>query len=65
MKTIAVTKDSVDLDLTLDELIIIRNSLKEVLSENNIGELHTITGYDPQEIETILNSVEQIIKELN
>ena len=65
MKTITVTKDSANLDLTLDELIIIRNSLKEVLSENSIGELHTITGYSPQEIETILNSVEQIIKELD
>ena len=65
MKTITVTKDSANLNLTLDELIIIRNSLKEVLSKNSIGELHTITGYDPQEIETILNSVEQIIKEFD
>ena len=65
MKTITVRNDSANLDLTLDELIIIRNSLKEVLSENSIGELSTITGYYPQEIEIILNSVEQIIKEFD
>lgn len=65
MKTITVRDDSANLYITLDELIVIRNSLTQVLSETNIRELQTITGYYPQEIEAILKSVEQIIKELN
>lgn len=65
MKTITIRGDSADLDLTLNELIIMRNTLKEVLSEANIRELQTITGYYPEEIKKILNSVEHIINELS
>lgn len=63
MKTITVTENSANLDITLDELIAIRNTLNQVLSETNTRELQTITGYYPQEIKAILNSVEQIISE--
>lgn len=64
MKAITVRDDGADLDITLDELIVIRNSLNQVLSIVNQADLHAKTGFHPQEIKTILNSVEQIINEL-
>ena len=63
MKTITVRDDSANLNLTLDELIVIRNSLHHVLFKTDIRELHALTGLYPYEMEKILNSVENIIKE--
>lgn len=63
MNIITVTKDSTDLDLTLDKLIVIRNSLHYVLFETDTWELHTLTGFHPHEMEKVLNSVERVIKE--
>ena len=63
MKTITVRNDSANLELTLNELIIIRNSLIEVLSK--VGrELKVRTTFYPEEIRMILESVEKMIKEL-
>ena len=63
MKTITVTKDSANLDLTLDELIVIRNSLHYVLFQTDTRKLHARTGLYPYEMEKVFNSVEKIIKE--
>ena len=63
MKTIAVRKNNADLELTLDELMVIRNSINEVLSRIEV-ELQTRTGFYPKEIRSILDCIEQAIKEL-
>lgn len=63
MKIITVTKDSANLELTLDELKVLRNSLHQVLFKNDIRELHTLTGLEPYEMKQVLDSIEKIIKE--
>ena len=63
MKTITVTEDSANLNLTVDELIVLKNSLHYVLFKTDNWELHTLTGFHPHEMEKVLNSVEQIIEE--
>lgn len=63
MKTITVKDDGANLDITLDELIIISNSLNHVLSKISQSELHARTGFYPQEMGMVLNSIEQIIEE--
>jgi hypothetical protein len=64
MEIIESRNDSVDLDLTFDELIIFRNSLTEVLSNIKQYEFHARLGFTIQEIEKILNSVNQAIKKI-
>ena len=63
MKIITVTKDSANLDLTLDELIVLRNSLHHVLFETDIRELLALTGLYPYEMKQVLDSIEKIIQE--
>ena len=63
MKTITVTKDSANLDLTLDELIVLRNSLHHVLFETDIRELLALTGLYPYQMKQVLDSIEKIIQE--
>ena len=63
MKTITVTKDSANLDLTLDELIVLRNSLHHVLFKSDIRELDALTGLYPYEMKQVLDSIEKIIEE--
>ena len=64
MKTITIRGDGADLYITLNELITIRNSINQVLSEIGLAGLHSRTGFYLEEMKTILNSVEQTIKEL-
>lgn len=64
MKIITIGKDSADLDITLDELIVIRNSLNTMLSKVNLNDLHAKTSFFPREMEAILASIEQIIETL-
>ena len=63
MKTIKIEGDNAYVDITLDELIVVRNSLTEVISE--VGrELKVRTTFYPEELEMILDAVVQAIKEL-
>ena len=63
MKTITVRNDSANLELTFDELIVIRNSLHHILFETDTRELHALTGLYPHEMKKVLNSIKKIIKE--
>ena len=63
MKTIKIEGDNAYVDITLDELIVIRNSLTEVLFQIG-GELKVRTTFYPEELEVILDAVVQAIKEL-
>jgi len=63
MKTLKIEGDNAYVDITLDELIVIRNSLTEVLSQLE-GEFHARTGFHPQQVEMILDAVVRAIKEL-
>ena len=63
MKTITVRDDGADLYITLNELVTIRNSINKVLSEISFAGLHSRTGFYLEEMQTILNLVEQTIKE--
>lgn len=64
MKTIELKPDSVYLNMSLDELIIFRNSLIEVLSNVKQNEFKTRTGFNIEEIEVILNSIIKAIKKI-
>ena len=63
MKTIKIQGDNAYVDITKSELIVIRNSLTEVISEIG-GELRVRTGFYLEELEVILDAVVQAIKEL-
>ena len=63
MKIITVTKDSANLDLTLDELIVLKNSLHHLLFKTDIRELEVLTGFYPYQMKQVLDSIEKIIQE--
>ena len=63
MKTIKIEGDNAYVDLTFEELIIIKNSLTEVISQLE-GEYHARTAFHGEELEIILDKVVQIIKKL-
>ena len=61
MKIIEIKEDSVELNITLDELVIFKKSLKEALCDIGPKEFRIRTGFKFQEIEAIFNLIEKAI----
>lgn len=64
MKTIKIEGDRAYVNITLNELIAIRNSIIQVLSQIEPWELKIRTTFHAKEIEDILGTVEQLIEEI-
>ena len=65
MKTIRIEGNNAYVDMTVDELIVIKNSLTEVLSQIEPWEFKIRTGFHSQQVKMILDSVVRAIEELN
>ena len=62
MKIIEIKEDSVELNITLDELVIFKKSLKEALYALGPKEFRIRTGFKFQEIEAIFDLIEKAMK---
>ena len=64
MKTIKIEGYNAYVDMTKSELIVIRNSITEVMSQIGPWELPIRTTFKTEELEMILDAVDRAIKEL-
>lgn len=64
MKTVKIKSYNAYVDMTKSELIVIRNSITEVISQIGPWELPIRTTFKIEELEMILEDVVRAIKEL-
>lgn len=57
MKIINMTKGKIQIEFSVDELVMVNNALNETLNEIDLFEFQTRVGYTFEEVEVLLSEV--------